>query len=48
MAELLGYGTKRSFKPMYEQLDHIENKTASGKGGKGWFDSIKQQLSQLF
>jgi hypothetical protein len=48
MAELLGYGTKRSFKPMYEQLDQIETKTASGRGGKGWFDSIKQQLSQLF
>ena len=48
MAELLGYGTKKSFKPMYEQLDLIEGKTASGEGGKGWFDSIKQQLSQLF
>ena len=48
MAELLGYGTKKSFKPMYEQLDMIEEKTAGGKGGKGWFDRIKQQVSQLF
>ncbi len=47
MAELLGYGTKKSFKPMYEQLDEIEQKTAGGKGGKGWFDKIKQQLSDL-
>ncbi|MEW7979156.1 MAG: YfdX family protein [Candidatus Sedimenticola endophacoides] len=47
MAELLGYGTKKSFKPMYEQLDMIEQKTAGGKGGKGWFDKIKQQLSDL-
>lgn len=47
MAELLGYGTKKSFKPMYEQLDAIEQKTAGGKGGKGWFDKIKQQLSDL-
>lgn len=47
MAELLGYGTKKSFKPMYEQLDQIEQKTAGGKGGKGWFDKIKQQLSDL-
>jgi hypothetical protein len=47
MAELLGYGTKRSFKPMYEQLDQIEQKTSGGKGGKGWFDKIKQQVSDL-
>ncbi|BCU06395.1 YfdX family protein [Allochromatium tepidum] len=47
MAELLGYGTKKSFKPMYEQIDEIEQKTAGGKGGKGWFDKIKQQLSEL-
>ena len=47
MAELLGYGTKKSFKPMYEQLDQIEQKTAGGKGGKGWFDKIKQQMSDL-
>ena len=48
MAELLGYGTKKSFKPMYEQLDQIEEKTSGGKGGKGWFDKIKQQVSELF
>lgn len=48
MAELLGYGTKKSFQPMYEQLDIIEEKTAGGKGGKGWFDRIRQQVSQLF
>lgn len=47
MAELLGYGTKKAFKPMYEQLDAIEEKTTGGKGGKGWFDKIKQQLSDL-
>ncbi|WP_051906971.1 YfdX family protein [Methylomarinum vadi] len=47
MAELLGYGNKKAFKPMYEQIDAIEQKTAGGKGGKGWFDKIKQQLSDL-
>ena len=41
---LLSYGTRKSFKPMYEQLDAIEQKTV---GGKGWFDKIKQQLSDL-
>lgn len=47
MAELLGYGSKKSFQPMYEQLDQIEVKFAGGKGGKGWFDKIKDQLSDL-
>ncbi|MCB1674949.1 MAG: YfdX family protein [Halioglobus sp.] len=47
MAELLGYGTKKSFKPMYEQLDEIKQKTAGGKGGKGWFDKLKHQVSDL-
>jgi hypothetical protein len=32
---------------MYEQLDQIDAKTSGGKGGKGWFDRIKQQLSEL-
>ena len=48
MAELLGYGTKESYKYMYDQIDHIERKIEGGKGGKGWFDKIKQQLSELF
>jgi hypothetical protein len=48
MAELLGYGTKKSFKPMYEQLDQIESKTSGGKGGKGWFDKIKNQMEEMF
>jgi hypothetical protein len=48
MAEVLGYGTQESFQPMYEQLDTIEDKTAGGRGGKGWFDRIKQQVTELF
>jgi len=47
MAELLGYGNAKSFQPMYEQLDQIEAKLAGGKGGEGWFDKIKEQLSDL-
>ena len=48
MAELLGYGTKKSFQPMYKQLDMIEEKTADGDSGKGLFNRIRQQVSQLF
>ncbi len=48
MAELLGYGDKDAFKPMYEQLDEIEDKAKGGKSGKGWFAKLKKQLSDLF
>jgi len=47
IAQLLGYGDKKAYKSLYEQLDSIEEKTADGKGGKGWFNKIKQQLSEL-
>ena len=47
MARLLGYGDKKAYKPIYEQIDQIEKKSEGGKSGKGWFDKIKQQLSDL-
>tara|TARA_R110002073_G_scaffold334979_1_gene525840 strand:- start:612 stop:1535 length:924 start_codon:yes stop_codon:yes gene_type:complete len=46
MAKLLGYGTKKSYQPMYDQIDQIEQKIEGGKGGKGWFEKIKQQISE--
>lgn len=48
LAEALGYGKKSSFKQMYEQIEQIEKKSAGGKSGTGWFDSIKKQISNLF
>jgi hypothetical protein len=47
LAELLGYGTKEAYQPMYEQLEQIKAKIRGGKGGKGWFVKIKEQLSDL-
>lgn len=47
LAELLGYGSRQAYKPIYEQLGALEERTAGGSGGKGWFDKIRQQLSQL-
>ena len=29
-------------------VDMIDDKTAGGKSGRGWFDRIKQQVSELF
>lgn len=47
IAELLGYGTKKDYKQLYEQLDEIWKKSADGKSGTGWFDTIKKQLAEL-
>ncbi|RMF96208.1 MAG: hypothetical protein D6727_08965 [Gammaproteobacteria bacterium] len=47
LAQLLGYGDKKAYEPMYEQLDSIEQKVAEGKSGKGWFDRLKEQLEAL-
>ena len=47
LAEALGYGNKKLFKPLYKEIDEIEKKTAGGKGGKGWFDSLEKKLDEL-
>src|SRR6185436_17827941 len=48
LAELLGYGKKEDYTAMYEQISEIENKSAGGKSGAGWFDQRKQQLDHFF
>jgi hypothetical protein len=45
MAELLGYGKKKDFEPLYAELKKVKQKTAGGGGGKGWLDEIKAKLS---
>ncbi|MDB2705018.1 YfdX family protein [Pseudomonadota bacterium] len=47
MADLLGYGDKKAFKPMFKQLREIEQKTEDKSSGKGWFKKIRQQISEL-
>lgn len=48
MAEALGYGKQKAFEDLYDQLDAIKEKTAGGKGGEGWFENVKQQISSIF
>ena len=43
-AEALGYGSKKDFKNLYEQLDQIQDKTKGGKTGTGFFTKIKGYL----
>ncbi|MCF6346453.1 MAG: hypothetical protein L3J00_08305 [Thiomicrorhabdus sp.] len=48
MAELLGYGKQENYQGIYEQIDLLEKKSTYGKSGQGWFDTIKQKISNLF
>ena len=48
MAQVLGYGKKADFKPIFDQVKSIEQKSAGGKSGKGWFDELKTRLQKLF
>lgn len=47
LGEVLGYGDKNDYKPLYTQLDEIQKKTEGGKSGKGFFDKIKESLASL-
>jgi len=46
-AEVLGYGAKDDFKPFYEELDEIREKTEGGKYGKGFFKKVRRRLSSM-
>lgn len=45
--EALGYITEENSDPLYEQVEQIEAKTADGKSGKGFFNSIKSLVQNL-
>ncbi len=47
LAEALGYGNRKLFKPMYKEIKLIEEKSSGGKGGKGWFDELEKLLGDL-
>lgn len=47
-AQALGYGTKKDFNVLYEELDLIREKTGSGKSGFGFFDKIQKRITSMF
>ena len=47
LAEALGYGNRKLFKPMYKEIKSIEEKSSGGKGGKGWFEELEKLLGDL-
>jgi hypothetical protein len=46
-AQALGYGTKKDFDKMYQQLAEIRDKAADNQSGTGWFAKIKSSISDL-
>ncbi len=48
MAQLLGYGDKDEYKPLYAQLKEIQQKIEDGKSGKGFFDKMRTSMADLW
>ena len=46
-AQALGYGTKKDFDKMYQQLAEIRDKSADNQSGAGWFAKIKASIAEL-
>jgi hypothetical protein len=44
LAQVLGYGSKEDYKPLYAQLDDVQKKTENGRPGKDIFAKIQQSL----
>jgi YfdX protein len=47
LAQTLGYGTKKDFDKMYQQLTEVEEKTADNKFGSGFFAKIKASIADF-
>ena len=45
LGEILGYGRRDNYAPLYTELDQIEEKTRDGKHGKGVFDIVRSTMS---
>lgn len=46
-AQALGYGTKKDFDKLYQQLTEIRDKTADNKFGTGFFAKIKASITDF-
>lgn len=46
-AQALGYGAKKDFDNMYQQLTEIEEKTADNKSGVGFFAKLKASIADF-
>jgi hypothetical protein len=44
LAEVLGYGTKDNYKPLYSQIGEIQKETEAGRSGQSLFDQLHDSL----
>lgn len=47
MAAALGYGDKKEYKTFYKHIEEIKKQTDDGKAGQGFFDKVRQSLSNF-
>ena len=47
IAQAFGYGTKKDFDKIYQQLKEIEEKTADNKSGVGFFAKVKASIADF-
>ncbi len=47
LAEALGYGTKDSYKPLYEQIADVQKQIDAGQTGRGLFEKLQDSLKRL-
>ena len=46
-AEILGYGDKDAYEPLYKSIKTIEEKTSDGSSKQGLFDELKEKLRKF-
>ena len=46
-AEILGYGNKEAYQPLYQTIQDIEKKTSDGSHEQGLFDKLKEKIKAL-
>jgi hypothetical protein len=48
MAQLLGYGDRKDYKPLYAQLDAIGEDLEDGQNTEGYFEKMRSSMSDLW
>lgn len=47
LAQALGYGTKKDFDTLYQQLAEVREMSSDNQSGSGWFAKVKASIAEL-
>ena len=47
LAQALGYGTKKDFDKLYQQLAEVREMSSDNQSGSGWFAKVKASIAEL-